>query len=350
MSPSLPSLSIIVPNYNHAQYIGHALQGILGQSRPPDELIVIDDASSDNSIAVIEEIVARDPRIRLVRNERNLGVIATVNKGLHLAKSDYVCFSAADDVLYVEFAERSMDLLASYPSAGLCSTTTNIIDEAGIEIGQIPPVPVSLAPSFFTPSEALRTMQGRGVWFMGNTCIFRRDAFQRIGGFDPDMRSYCDGFAAMVLAGTHGACYIPEPLAAWRRVTTSYSAAHSNQVEAALEMLSRATHLMRTKYRDIFPLDFVEWWEEEQLCAAALAAFRRRDQDAANAVRALFPSDTTVDRLSRGAMRAVSASQTASLAFLLLVRKPKVMGTLLERRTHRQLASLRGAVSAVKSV
>src|SRR5438034_2246469 len=93
----LPSLSVVVPNYNHARYLPVCLKAILAQSVAPIELIVVDDASTDNSVEVIRRFAAQSPLVRLVQNEKNLGVMANQIKGLDLARGEFVFFQAADD-------------------------------------------------------------------------------------------------------------------------------------------------------------------------------------------------------------------------------------------------------------
>ena len=73
------NLSIIMPNYNHAHYLPRALDAILRQSVPPKEVIVVDDASTDDSVRVVERVAARNPIIRLIRNERNRASTAPPN-------------------------------------------------------------------------------------------------------------------------------------------------------------------------------------------------------------------------------------------------------------------------------
>ncbi len=66
--------------YNHARYLPQVLESVLTQSVRPLEVLVLDDASTDDSVQVIQQYAARDPLVRLVRNERNLGVVATLNR------------------------------------------------------------------------------------------------------------------------------------------------------------------------------------------------------------------------------------------------------------------------------
>src|SRR5207248_9504456 len=96
-----PQLSVIIPNYNHGQYLPRCFESILKESWQPDEIVVVDDGSTDNSVEVIESYIRRHPQIRLAKNERNQGVLSTLNRGLGLEQpglttAEYAHFPAAD--------------------------------------------------------------------------------------------------------------------------------------------------------------------------------------------------------------------------------------------------------------
>src|SRR5438046_2743358 len=92
----LPSYSVVIPNFNHGHYLEAALEAHLGQSAPPLEIIVVDDASSDGSVAIVERLAAQHSSLRLIRLARNGGVNAAINRGLGEARGTYVKISAAD--------------------------------------------------------------------------------------------------------------------------------------------------------------------------------------------------------------------------------------------------------------
>ena len=79
-------LSVVIPNYNHSAYLRASLEGVLAQARGADEIIVVDDASTDDSFAVASSFLDRHPNFRLVQNSRNLGCVPTLNRGLALAR------------------------------------------------------------------------------------------------------------------------------------------------------------------------------------------------------------------------------------------------------------------------
>src|SRR3712207_6771527 len=106
LNPYMPLVSVILPVYNSEKYIGPAVQCILDQSLGDFELIVIDDASSDRTLEVVQSF--RDERIRIVRKERNTGYTVSLNQGLSLARGKYIARMDADDVSLPERLERQV--------------------------------------------------------------------------------------------------------------------------------------------------------------------------------------------------------------------------------------------------
>src|SRR5258708_21326797 len=123
-----PTLSVVLPNYNHAKFIGRALAALLGQERAADEIIVIDDGSTDDSVAVIERIAAAAPAIRLLRNPSNVGVIPALQRGLEAARGKYVYFAAADDWVLPGFFALAVRRLEADPDTGLFCGEVMLID------------------------------------------------------------------------------------------------------------------------------------------------------------------------------------------------------------------------------
>src|SRR5437660_982296 len=108
-------LSVVMANYNHCHYIGDALHGIMRQSFKPHEVIVVDDASTDDSVSVITRIAKDNPSVRLFRNNENRGPIASINHGIQHASGEYLYLAGADDKVLPELFGKSMELLAQHP-------------------------------------------------------------------------------------------------------------------------------------------------------------------------------------------------------------------------------------------
>ena len=115
----LPTLSVIVPNYNHGAHLPACLKALLSQSVPADEIIVIDDGSTDNSVEIIEQLARQHSIIKFYRNDQNRGVIYTFNRGVDLATSQFIAGCGADDEVMPGYFEKSLRLLAEHPEAGV---------------------------------------------------------------------------------------------------------------------------------------------------------------------------------------------------------------------------------------
>src|SRR5262249_38383972 len=114
-----PALSVVLPNYNHAEYLPRALDALLSQAQPPDEIIVVDDCSTDGSRDIVAGYAVRHRSIRLIHNEKNVGVIPTLSRGLGEARGQFVYFGAADDFVLPGFFAAAISTLQSHPQAGL---------------------------------------------------------------------------------------------------------------------------------------------------------------------------------------------------------------------------------------
>lgn len=216
---TLPKLSVLLPNYNHAQFVGQALQAMLTQTVQPMEIIVIDDGSSDNSLQVLEAFARRHAHIRLLRNDTNRGVNYTLNRALREARGEYIYGAAADDQVLPGFFERSLRLLARYPQAALCCSFPSRIDSI---TGTVTQHALSWSRhECFLPPERLATVM-RGSAVPGHASIARRDALLEVGGWNAELQWFTDWYALQVIAFRRGVCFIPATMALFRSSLASY--------------------------------------------------------------------------------------------------------------------------------
>jgi glycosyltransferase involved in cell wall biosynthesis len=302
---SAPTLSVMMPNYNHARFIPDSLGAILAQSYRPAEIVIIDDGSTDDSVDVLERFAKKEPElIRLIRLERNVGLLPNMQRLLEMARGDYVYIPAFDDQILPGFLERSIGLLAQYPEAGLCSTLSGIMDESGQPHGLVQMPLVQRVPGYIPPRRALEALRRHGPWFMGNTTIFRRAALAKAGGYIPELGPYSDGFISLVVTLEHGACFIPERLALWRRMPTTYSRRVRMDLDATIGILDTAERLMRSRYRHLFPDDYVTEWKHDFVVGAA-SGFVAFSRDARfSGLERLVPLETAMDRAFLATLRA----------------------------------------------
>lgn len=127
-SPS-PLVSIIIPTYNRKPYLKEALESVFNQTHRNLEVIIVDDASTDGTAELVEELIADEPRARLIRKDRNQGACHSRNLGLDAATGTYIKFFDSDDVLLPQAIERQLAHFAENPNADLVACQTTIIEE-----------------------------------------------------------------------------------------------------------------------------------------------------------------------------------------------------------------------------
>lgn len=176
--------SVVIPCYNYARYLEASVGSIRGNGDLAVEIIIVDDCSTDDSLAVANRLAAADSRIRVVPNEKNLGHIATYNKGLALATGDYVILLSADDLLAEGALARAARLLAAEPSVGLVYGRT--IDFRG----NPPPVSTSDRPDWYVWNGhdwlTARCKAGYNV-VPTPSVVMRTSVLRRIGGYRPEL-------------------------------------------------------------------------------------------------------------------------------------------------------------------
>jgi glycosyltransferase involved in cell wall biosynthesis len=296
------TVTVVLSNYNHGRFLRAALDGILLQSRPADEVIVIDDASTDDSVEILRSYERRFPALRVLVNERNRGVIANGQTLLGLARGRYYYAAAADDMLLPGFFEKSLAILEQNPEAGLCSTLTTIMDECGREVGTLSgnPFPDCDRAHFSAPAEVRARLFRVGSWMQGNTVIFRREALLGAGGFRPELRSYTDGFVHEVIALRHGVCFVPEYLAAWRKMPEAFSAQTSVNPAAVLGIRREALRCMREEYGELFSPGYIRRWRNRWDAGALQTYARIHCREQHDALRQLLTPDTLPRRFMMG--------------------------------------------------
>ncbi len=115
-----PAISVVLPAYNAARWIGESLESILSQSFDDFELIVVNDGSTDGTASVVERF--GDPRIRLMSNDTNRGIIFSLNRGIEESRGRYIARMDADDIARPERLARQIAFMEAHPEVGLCGT------------------------------------------------------------------------------------------------------------------------------------------------------------------------------------------------------------------------------------
>ena len=331
------SLSVILPNYNHGHLVLRALTALASQN--PDEIIVVDDASTDDSLAVLQDF-ARSVPLTILRNPSNQGAVPALARGLAAASGRYIYFAAADDYVMPGFFPRALDLLERHPDAGLFCGEALLVDGlTGRPAGMRPPVRPLRRAGFVDPAGTRALLARIDNWILTGSAVFRRDAVVALGGLDAQLGAFADGYLARKVALTHGFCFAPETVATWCIYNDSVSRQTALQVTTARAML------------DVLPQRIAA---DPAFPAWYAAAFARRWRFAAARLALEHPVDHELlgvmgapSRLDRGVIRGIwriaggRPAHLATLAWLWLRLRPTSLvglaGTALARsREHFQ--------------
>ena len=223
---------MILPVYNHATMLVRALTALVEQTVPPHEVIIIDDASTDTSLAVATDFRARMEAVcqyRVLRNEMNLGVNRTLNRGLDLAVGTHVICTAADDWLLPRCIEEFQTAARTFPDARLITSRyveyfekadTYIEHDINSELG----LWYARAPlSFFSVDEFSDLLTRGYVALPVSASLLEVTALREVGAFDPALKWHADWFAAYAIALRWGFGLTSESLAVFRVANGTYS-------------------------------------------------------------------------------------------------------------------------------
>ncbi len=173
-----PLVSVCIPSYNYEKYIGEAIESVLHQTYTNWEIIVVDDASSDNSPALLEAYQRDYPdRFHFVAAAANRGIGNTLNHCISLAKGDYIAYLGADDRMLPDRLQVQVDYLLQNQSVGAVCSDVYAIDKEGQR------VPVSLP--FSTPVFDLRLQLLQGNFLNAPSALVRKKVFDDVGLISP---------------------------------------------------------------------------------------------------------------------------------------------------------------------
>ena len=214
-----PLVSVLIPTFNYARYLPEAIESVLAQDLADFELIIADDASTDDTPAVCAAYAARDPRIRFHRHARNLGMVENWNWCLARARGSFIKVLLADDKLLGPSALRQLsDLLTRQPRARLATSARVIIDERSTVIDLWDPL--GKVDAVIPGPRWIRRQLEQDVDVLNQVgeptaVMFRRVDAAR--GFDPALRQLVDLEMWMHLLSIGDLAYLAAPLCCFRR-------------------------------------------------------------------------------------------------------------------------------------
>jgi glycosyltransferase involved in cell wall biosynthesis len=248
---------VIVPNRNDSRHLPRCIRSVLDQQDPPDELVVVDDQSSDDSVPIIRSLIAGQPRARLLENPVNLGTYGAVDRGLEASRSDYVLFLSANDAVLPGLFARARSCLARHPGVGLWSAMGWLVDENDRLIRLHNSPVVSLRDAYISPEACVEMAYRLGNWSVGSTIIYHRATLESVGRFDAAYMGLADLVTTLMVAGRRGATYSPIPFGASRIHPGSFLSRTLARVNLEA-ILTRLREIGPRQAPDLFTPKFLE--------------------------------------------------------------------------------------------
>ncbi|WP_315738924.1 glycosyltransferase family A protein [Bradyrhizobium sp. SZCCHNR1093] len=333
-----PTVTLVVPNFNHAHYLPESLGSIANQTRAPDRVIIIDDCSTDDSIAVISRFVADRPSWRLIRHDANQGVVRGQNEALAIADTEWIGFLGADDALHPAYLEKAMAQAANHPEAGLVFACCEIIGPQGPSARRMlrPMMLPASSSAMLAPADVRRILRQGDNYFSGTTSLYRRTALQALGGFDVKLGSFSDAFLARRLALTYGCYFVAEALGYWRIHGQNYSTATATDPASLDAKLAEIGALIAQSR--LFPMGYEDVFARRNRFGAARMVLGGDTAASAKAARVSALLDgNALDTHLLGLMLSLGSSgRLAALAWITLRTRPMSLSRLLAQTATRR--------------
>src|SRR3990167_9343393 len=241
-----PKISVIMSVYNGMPHLEQAVESVLEQTYKNFEFIIVDDASSDDTLKFLKSLKDKQSlrsssfdelrtaglkRIKLIENKKNLGLAASLNIALRQAQGDYVARMDADDISLPDRLKTQIDYLIKNPQIDICGTWVKLIDENNQIIGTVHKP---------TNDEKIKKMN---IWITGlihPTWLARREVFEKLNGYDTHY-DMAEDYEFLIRAKNFKMANINEELLMWRNPQNRRS-------QKGIERMYRQSLAIRWKY------------------------------------------------------------------------------------------------------
>lgn len=242
MTFNQPAIAVVVPTYNHADYLIETLQAIYAQTYLPKRVIVVDDGSTDHTLRKIEEFKIHNPALEIIQ-QSNAGPAAARNKGIHAADDcEWIAFCDSDDIWHPEKLSEQVRVLqnTTLKNLGCVYCINGIIDETGVILeGHGKPGPYNLSmdqiKNGIIPSGSMSSV------------MIRRDLLLSVNGFDENLQSDEDLELMIRLS--------PSCIFDFTTRILTYIRIHSTKISNNTARLYKSKNYILNKHSDFFDIE-----------------------------------------------------------------------------------------------
>jgi glycosyltransferase involved in cell wall biosynthesis len=242
----MKTFSVFIANYNHGKYLRRCLDSVVLQTRQPDQLVIVDDGSTDDSVSIIREYEAKYSFIEVHILEKNKGAIFATRLALSYVRCEYIYGVAADDYVLPGWFKAAMEAAELYPQAGVIFGNVLIANE---QTGKSTISSYRTAGEpYLLPKEIFWDFISKTNYctYITSSCLYRRMAWESVGGFREKIDHYCDSFAANTIGIIYGACHVAHPAHVFVQYENSFSAKQMSDTQKMLDIAFEIERLLQT--------------------------------------------------------------------------------------------------------
>ena len=250
-----PLVTIVIPTRNHARFLPESIGSAIAQTYRNLEILVLDNASTDDTTNVVISITGQDNRVRYIRNETDIGLARNFNRGIFLASGDYINILCADDLLEPSFIRKMMEAFRENPSVALAGCARQQINANGIPISA--PLAFSSSSGFFEgPETIIRCLFHGNLIGEPSAVLFRKNGALR--GFSISYNQLIDLEFWFLLLESGSFAFVAEPLCKIRRHKGQMTFRNLWRGKAARDEIRIYLDYARKKYVELSSLKRVE--------------------------------------------------------------------------------------------
>ena len=232
-----PVISVVICSYNRAAYLPKSINSVLSQSFKDFEIIIVDDASSDNTSEVVAEIAKKDARVKYFKNEQNLGISKSRNRGVSLSGGEYIAMLDSDDYwIDNNKLQKQLELLGTDKIA-LVGTGIILVNENGEELKK---------DIFNIDDSSIRSKILSKNQFAQSSILFIKSVFNECGGYDESL-VVCEDLDLWLRFGQkYNFANLPEPMTAYLMHSSGISKQNRKKIVIATDRII-------DKYKSFYP-------------------------------------------------------------------------------------------------
>ena len=257
-------ISVILANYNHADYISKCLNSLIHQKFIPFEIIIIDDCSTDNSKNIINEFEKKYSFIRAYFNSENKGTVVSQNFGINSAHGNFIYLAASDDYVLEDFFYEMNKVYILNKNIHLITGNANLHNLSNNEkIGERPIVMPRIRSGFISNIKYMNLLRNSDHFILTGSSLIKLSTIKSLGLLNPKFESFADGYLTRVISLKFGFFYLNTPVSIWNIDDQSFSRNNQIDINKSLYLLGKISTKML--YNKVFPKWYIKVFQKRWL-------------------------------------------------------------------------------------